>query len=79
MINILKDSTLSISIAAVILYLFINKVIYFSSRSSLKRIHILSIIFSIASSVFYFALVVFVALAASFVDHGTITVESAFV
>jgi hypothetical protein len=50
--------------------------IHLSCRSSLKRIHISSIVFSVASAAFYFAIAAFISLSAYLVDKGTITFES---
>lgn len=47
-------------------------------RSSLKRIHILSISFSVSNAMFYFAVVAFISLSTSLIEQGTTTFESAF-
>jgi ABC-type multidrug transport system fused ATPase/permease subunit len=65
---------------SVLLHVFPNyekdAFIHLSCRSSLKRIHISSIVFSVASAIFYFAIAAFISLSAYLVDKGTITFES---
>ena len=59
-------------------HLLNDMIIYLFYRSSLKRIHILSILSAVSSSAFYFAITAFISLAVTLLDQNMVTFERAF-
>jgi hypothetical protein len=51
-------------------------IIYLFYRSSLKRIHILSILFAVTNSALYFAIAAFISLSVTLIDQNMVTFES---